>query len=80
MCPKIDVMERECKNYNIWMHLNRPRVKEGSVKNWSCGTAQFKRVNLSFHILLNTVNCRIRGSAKLGTKFRSSVKLGRLKF
>jgi hypothetical protein len=18
MCPKIDVMERECKNYNIW--------------------------------------------------------------
>jgi hypothetical protein len=26
MCPKIDMMERERKNYNIWMHLNRPRV------------------------------------------------------
>jgi hypothetical protein len=29
MCPKIDVMERECKKLEVGRHLNKPQVYRG---------------------------------------------------
>jgi hypothetical protein len=31
MCPKIDVMERECKNYNIWKRSKRAVIFMGNT-------------------------------------------------
>jgi hypothetical protein len=39
MCPKIDVMERVCKNYNIWGASKQALVAATQLLNSSCSTA-----------------------------------------
>jgi hypothetical protein len=80
MYPKIDVMERECKNYNIWMHLNRPWVlRQQSQGRPGCKLATGMMANASFKTVGPTMPLQCRRCCIFCTSILTWQKLSSLR-